>query len=147
MFLQLLLPPTIVSASSKPAMVLLARGGRDTLTTCAVAEAARTAAGSLTIFKDKAGLLNAVEEYGFAVYMAKKRSPVNTEDPVESLRAGWRRHVHFGLTSPELYLLMYAEARAGTESWAAERARRMLRDHMQRAARHVLVGYSVRRST
>ncbi len=119
----------------KAAMVLLAKGGRDALTTRAVAEAARVQPPILyRLFKDKAGLLNTVADYGFGIYMAKKRLPVITEDPVESLRAGWKLHIQFGLTHPELYLLMYADPPSGTESWAAERSHRMLRDHMQRIA-------------
>ena len=119
----------------KAAMVLLAKGGRDALTTRAVAEAARVQPPILyRLFNDKAGLLNAVAEYGFGVYMTKKRLPVMTEDPIESLRAGWRLHIQFGLTNPELYLLMYADPHPGTESWAAERSHRLLRDHMQRVA-------------
>ena len=129
----------------KAAMVLLAKGGRDALTTRAVAEAARVQPPILyRLFNDKAGLLNAVADYGFGVYMAKKRPPPATkgsvtkdpvtEDPVESLRAGWRLHIQFGLTHPELYLLMYADPHSGTESRAAEQAHRMLRDHMHRVA-------------
>ncbi len=123
----------------KAALVLLAKGGRDALTTRAVAEAARVQPPILyRLFRDKAGLLNAVADYGFGVYIGKKRPTVITEDPVESLRAGWRLHIQFGLTNPELYLLMYAEphpnSEAGTENSAAERAHRMLRGHMQRVA-------------
>ncbi len=117
------------------AMILLAKGGRDALTTRAVAEAARVQPPILyRLFNDKAGLLNAVADYGFGVYMAKKRPPVDTEDSVESLRAGWRLHVQFGLSNPELYLLMYADPHPGMESMAAQRSHRILRDHMQRAA-------------
>ncbi len=119
----------------KAAMVLLAKGGRDALTTRAVAEAARVQPPVLyRLFSDKAGLLNAVADYGFGVYMAKKRPRAIAEDPVEALRAGWKLHIQFGLTNPELYLLMYADLHPRVESWAAERSHRMLRDHMQRVA-------------
>ena len=116
-------------------MILLAKGGRDALTTRAVAEAARVQPPVLyRLFSDKAGLLNAVADYGFGVYMARKRPPLDTENPVESLRAGWRLHVQFGLTNPELYVLMYADPHPGMESLAAQRSHRLLRDHMQRVA-------------
>ena len=119
----------------KAALALLAKGGRDALTTRAVAEAARVQPPILyRLFNDKAGLLNAVAEYGFGVYTAKKQPRVSPEDPVESLRAGWKLHIQFGLTHPELYLLMYADPHPGTESRAAARAHRMLRDHMRRVA-------------
>ena len=53
---------------------------------------------------------------------------------MEALRAGWRLHIQFGLANPELYLLMYADPHPETESRAAERAHRMLQDHMRRVA-------------
>ncbi len=116
----------------KTAMTLLAEGGRDALTTRAVAEAARVQPPVLyRLFSDKAGLLNAVAEYGFNLYMAKKRPAASAKDPVEALRAGWRLHVRFGLTHPELYLLMYADPRSGKQSLAAQRAHRMLLEHMR----------------
>ncbi len=119
----------------KAALLLLAKGGRDALTTRAVAEAAAVQPPILyRLFQDKAGLLNAVADYGFGVYMTKKRPAQPTEDPVDSLRAGWKLHIEFGLTHPELYLLMYADPHPGAESTAAERSHRLLRDHMQRVA-------------
>ena len=119
----------------KAALLLLVKGGRDAVTTRAVAEAARVQPPILyRLFHDKAGLLNAVVDYGFGLYMAKKRAPVATEDPVESLRAGWGLHIQFGLTNPELYLLMYADPHPERENLPADRAYRMLRDHMERVA-------------
>ena len=119
----------------KAAMSLLARGGRDALTTRAVAEAARVQPPVLyRLFRDKAGLLNAVADYGFRMYMAKKRPAVPPEDPVESLRAGWRLHIEFGLTHPELYLLMYADPQPAAEGLAAKESHGLLREHMGRAA-------------
>ena len=119
----------------KTAMVLLAKGGRDALTTRALAEAARVQPPVLyRLFNDKAGLLNAIADYGFNAYMAKKLPPILTEDPVESLRVGWKLHIQFGLINPELYLLMYADPHPGTKSRAAERSHRILRDHMERVA-------------
>ena len=112
-----------------------------------MAEAARVQPPILyRLFHDKAGLLNAVANYGFGMYMDRKQPPVLTEDPVASLRAGWELHVQFGLTHPELYLLMYADLhpgpqphphlspQPGTESRAAERSHRLLCDHMGRVA-------------
>lgn len=119
----------------KAAMLLLAKNGRDALTTRAVAKAARVQPPVLyRLFNDKAGLLNAVADYGFGVYMAKKRPSVDTDDPVEALRAGWKLHVQFGLANPELYLLMYADPHPGMEISAAQRSHRLLGDHMRRVA-------------
>lgn len=117
-------------------MVLLAAGGRDALTTRAVAEAASVQPPILyRLFGDKTGLLNAIADYGFDVYMARKRpSAAAPKDPVESLRSGWKLHVEFGLTHPELYLLMYADPHPERKSGAAARSHQVLRDHMQRVA-------------
>lgn len=96
----------------KAALHLLSTGGRDSLTTRAVAEAARVQPPVLyRLFRDKAELLEAVAEYGFGLYLARKPHRDlnrNTGDPAEALRQGWRTHVDFGLSHPELYLLMYA---------------------------------------
>ena len=86
------------------------------------------------LFHDKTGLLNAVADYGFEAYLTSKRVPETTEDPVESLRLGWRLHVDFGLRNPELYRLMYADPRPGAESQAAQRSHHMLKNHMRRVA-------------
>jgi AcrR family transcriptional regulator len=116
-------------------MVLLAKGGRDALTTRAVADVAGVQPPILyRLFGDKTGLLNAVADYGFGIYMDKKRPSTTPRDPVESLQAGWKLHVEFGLTHPELYLLMYANPHPGKRSGAAERSHQALRDHMQRVA-------------
>ena len=96
----------------KAALHLLSAGGRDALTTRAVAEAARVQPPVLyRLFRDKASLLEAVAEYGFGLYLARKRHPASgstARDPAEALRQGWRLHVDFGLEQPVLYLLMYA---------------------------------------
>lgn len=116
-------------------MGLLAEGGRDALTTRAVAEAARVQPPILyRLFHDKTGLLHALADYGFGVYMRKKRPDVSPEDPVEALRVGWKLHIDFGLTHPELYLLMYAEPQGNQERGTAARSHQLLRDHMQRVA-------------
>lgn len=119
----------------KAALILLAKQGRDALTTRNVAEAAKVQPPVLyRIFGDKTGLLDAVAAYGFTAYLAKKHAPDPNGDPVEALRAGWDLHVEFGLTNPELYLLMYANPRPETESVAARQSYEMLGEHMQRVA-------------
>ena len=119
----------------KAALNLLSKHGRDAVTTRSVAEAAKVQPPVLyRLFGDKDGLLNAVAAYGFASYLAKKRPPAIHDDPVEALRVGWDIHVEFGLANPELYLLMYAQARPEARSQAAERAHSMLSEHMQRVA-------------
>ncbi|WP_405754564.1 TetR/AcrR family transcriptional regulator [Streptomyces sp. NBC_01411] len=92
---------------------LLTREGRDAVTTRAVAVAAGLQPPAIyRLFGDKAGLLDAVAEYGFASFLATKeaRNPdAEPQDPIEGLRAGWDLAVEFGLANPALYTLMYSE--------------------------------------
>ncbi|MET9533045.1 TetR/AcrR family transcriptional regulator [Streptomyces sp. NPDC006649] len=92
---------------------LLAREGRDAVTTRAVAVAAGLQPPAIyRLFGDKAGLLDAVAEYGFASFLAAKeakRAGQAPRDPIEDLRAGWDLAVEFGLAHPALYSLMYSE--------------------------------------
>lgn len=122
----------LLSAASQ----LLSRGGREAVTTRAVAEAAGVQPPVLyRNFKDKDAMLDALAEYGFLAYIAEKRDAATEGDPVETLRSGWDLHVEFGLSRPELYLLMYAHPRpGGTSSPAAELSFAMLRQHVARVA-------------
>src|ERR1700761_6376736 len=90
---------------------LLATGGTDAVSTRAVALAAGTQAPTIyRLFGDKDGLLEAVAEYGFAAYLARKPPLVSSGDPVADLRAGWDLHIAFGLENPALFSLMNDEA-------------------------------------
>ena len=113
------------------ALRLLNTGGRDALTTRAVAEAAGVQPPVLyRHFRDKIGMLEALAEHGFARYLARKQHRRSQRDPVSALRRGWDEHVEFGLQHPMLYLLMYAEPRDGDPSGAAALAFSMLRESM-----------------
>lgn len=93
----------IVSA----ALRILAKEGRDGLTTRAVADAAEVQAPTIyRHFGDKRGLLDAVVAQGVAKYYATKASQAPHADPVEDLRVGWDQHVAFGLANPAIYALM-----------------------------------------
>jgi AcrR family transcriptional regulator len=117
------------------AIDLLTQGGRDALTTRAVAAAAQVQAPTLyRLFGDKQGLLDAVAEYGFVTYLNEKNVREPSSDPVEDLRKGWDLHVEFGLAHPALYSLMYGDPRPGLRSPAAETARKTLEKHIQRIA-------------
>ncbi len=117
------------------AIDLLNNGGRDAVTTRAVADAAGVQAPTIyRLFGDKRGLLDAVAEHGFATYLKEKMSRKPGQDPVEDLRAGWDLHVEFGLSHPAIYLLMYAEPRPGVKSPAAETSFRILKEHIRRVA-------------
>ncbi|MFH8387260.1 TetR/AcrR family transcriptional regulator [Kitasatospora sp. NPDC018058] len=92
------------------AIDLLERGGRDAVTTRAVADAAGLQPPALyRLFGDKEGLLDAVAEHGFAQFLAAKDLTGTDEDPVRELRTGWDTAVEFGLANPALYVLMYGE--------------------------------------
>jgi AcrR family transcriptional regulator len=89
---------------------LLAREGRDAVTTRAVAVAAGVQPPAIyRLFGDKDGLLDAVAEYGFARFLKTKHIDPGPRHPVEDLRAGWDLAVEFGLANPALYTLMYSE--------------------------------------
>ena len=113
---------------------LLAGGGRDAVTTRAVAAAANVQAPTIyRLFGDKDGLLDAVAEHGFAAHLGSKR-PDPAADPVEDLRNGWDQHIAFGLGNPALYALMYASPRVGITSPAHIAAEQVLRDRIHRVA-------------
>ena len=110
------------------AVALLARGGREALTTRAVAAAAGVQAPTIyRLFGDKQGLVNAVAEYGFTTYLRQKRTDGPSVDPVEDLRLGWDLHVGFGLANPAIFAAMYGDPRPGGASPAAARALAILR--------------------
>ena len=114
---------------------LLADGGREAVTTRAVAVAAGVQAPTIyRLFGDKNGLLEAVAAHGFGTYLASKVRRPSADDPVDDLRAGWDLHVGFGLANPALYALMYGDPRPGTASPAAVRATDLLRALIRRVA-------------
>ncbi len=117
------------------ALRLLNTGGRDAVTTRAVAEAAGVQPPVLyRQFRDKGGMLEALAEHGFSRYLAQKRRRSSQLDPIETLRRGWDQHIEFGLQHPMLYLLMYAEPQEGEYSGAAVFAFSMLRESISRVA-------------
>jgi AcrR family transcriptional regulator len=114
---------------------LLTSGGRDALTTRAVAMAAGVQSPTIyRMFGDKEGLIEAVAESGFERYLQQKGGAHAGSDPVENLRVGWDLHVEFGLANPALYSLMYGEPRPGVQSRAAAAAFRILHEHIRRIA-------------
>ena len=121
----------IVAAATE----LLRTGGRDALTTRAVAAAAGVQAPALyRLFGDKGGLLDAVAEYGFATYLGEKVVREPGPDPVEDLRRGWDLHIGFGLAHPAVYALMYGDPRPGSTPAVASAAHRILEAHIRRIA-------------
>ncbi|MFE2758199.1 TetR family transcriptional regulator [Actinosynnema sp. NPDC059335] len=114
---------------------LLAREGRDAVTTRAVAAAAGLQPPAIyRLFGDKDGLLDAVAEHGYARFLAAKHADAVPRDPVEDLRAGWDLSVGFGLANPELYVLMYGEPRRGADSAAFRAGMEILLRRIHRLA-------------
>jgi AcrR family transcriptional regulator len=88
---------------------LLKSIGRDAITIRSVADEAKVQLPTIyRLFGDKVGLLDAVAERGFTRYMAIDPEHRESLEPIDQLRHGWDIHVRFGLESPELYDLMYA---------------------------------------
>ncbi|PWI44776.1 TetR/AcrR family transcriptional regulator [Streptomyces sp. ICBB 8177] len=116
------------------AIGLLTRGGRDAVTTRAVADAAGLQPPAIyRLFGDKDGLLDAVVEYGFAAFLATKHVDPEPQDPIEDLRAGWDVAIEFGLANPALYTLMYTEP-SRTSSAAFKAGMEILRGRIRRLA-------------
>lgn len=113
---------------------LLAAGGREAVSTRAVAAAAGVQAPTIyRLFGDKQGLLDAVAERGFAAYVGPKREREPGADPIEELRRGWDLHLEFGLANPALYVLMN-EPRPGGPPQAAVAGIDYLRALVERIA-------------
>ena len=118
----------IVEAASK----ILARDGREALTTRAVAAAARIQAPAIyRLFGDKRGLLDAVVTHGIDTYMRAKSTHTPIADPVEDLRTGWDLHVEFGLANPAVYALM---ADPSLKLLASKQGAQYLERHIHRIA-------------
>lgn len=116
------------------AIGLLARGGRDAVTTRAVADAAGLQPPAIyRLFGDKEGLLDAVAEHGFAAFLATKHIDPDPADPIEDLRAGWDAAAEFGLANPALFTLMYGEPMKGTSA-AFKAGMEILRGRVRRLA-------------
>jgi AcrR family transcriptional regulator len=119
----------------RAAATLLELQGRDAVSTRAVADAAQVQVPTIyRLFGDMHGLLDAVVSYGFTQYFDTTPIRISHDDPVEDLRQGWDGHVEFGLANPEVYRLMYAEARRGDGCTAVEQALHMLSTIVERIA-------------
>ncbi|MGW2031781.1 TetR/AcrR family transcriptional regulator [Streptomyces spinosus] len=93
---------------------LLAKGGREAVSTRSVSAAAGVQAQTIyRQFGDMQGLLDEVAQRGFASYLAEKQANLASGDAVDQLRHGWDLHVAFGLANPALYRLLYTDPRPG----------------------------------
>ncbi len=118
------------------ASTLLTEGGSEAVSTRAVGAAAGVQAPTIyRIFTDKRGLLNAVAEHALTTYVAGKATRQPSADPVEDLRAGWDRHIEFGLTHPAAYVLAYGDTRPDHATPPAVAASaKILAEHIHRVA-------------
>lgn len=116
---------------------LLAEQGRSAVTTRGVAESAGVQAPTIyRLFGDKDGLLDAVAEHVMAQFAATKAAAVaagQADDPVTDLRHGWELTIDFGLTNPELFVLLTDPVRA-RQSPAAQAGIRLLAERVHRVA-------------
>ncbi|MEV0749835.1 TetR/AcrR family transcriptional regulator [Streptomyces sp. NPDC050273] len=105
------------------AVKLLENSGPDAVSTRAVAAAAGMQPPAIyRLFGDKAGLLEAVAEHGYAQFLERKYAQLDPapQDPVEELRRGWNMVVEFGVSRPELFAVMNRATGRGSD--AAHRA-------------------------
>ena len=105
----------------RAAAELLARDGREAVSTRAVSAAAGVQPPTIyRQFGDMRGLLDAVTRETLAEYVRETATPQPTDDPVEELRRGWDLHVAFGLANPAAYALAYGDPTAMTNAAARD---------------------------
>lgn len=85
-------------------------------------------------FGSKQGLIDAIIDFGFDLYLSVKQEHEPSGDPIADLRSGWDAHVAFGLTHPGFYALMYGTVRPGYSPDAQDRPSALLRALTHRAA-------------
>jgi AcrR family transcriptional regulator len=105
---------------------LLHEAGGGPVSTRAICERAGVQAPTLYHhFGSKQGLLDAVVNYGFTQYV---QAPDAGGDPVDRVRAGWDRHVEYGLENPAFYVLLYGQIEPGVPCNLTSSAEAMLLD-------------------
>jgi len=88
----------------RAAAELLARGGREAVSTRAVGAAAGVQAPTIyRQFGDMRGLLDEVARETLAGYLREKAGRVPSDDPVEDLRKGFALLVEFGRANPDSF--------------------------------------------
>src|SRR5689334_4510454 len=103
---------------------LLHEAGDGPVSTRAICERAGVQAPTLYHhFGSKQGLLDAVVNYGFTQYV---RAPEAGGDPLDRIRAGWDRHVEYGLAHPAFYTLLYGQIEPGVPCTLTSSAEAML---------------------
>ncbi len=85
-------------------------------------------------FGSKQGLIDAVVEHGFDLYLGGKASMETSGDPIQDIRSVWDAHVKFGLANPGFYTLMYGTVSPGHSPAPQSRLSEILRGLTTRAA-------------
>jgi AcrR family transcriptional regulator len=131
---------TVAESSTRDRLLLAAAelleaSGDRTLSTRAVCERAGVQAPTLYHhFGSKQGLIDAVIEHGFTQYVAGAHPAGGSDSPLDDVRAGWDRHVAFGLEHPAFYALLYGRVEPGRPCTITAPALAMLVDLLDAAA-------------
>ncbi|WP_432908175.1 TetR/AcrR family transcriptional regulator [Micromonospora matsumotoense] len=118
---------------------LLRESGPGAVTTRGVAERAGVQAPTIyRLFGDKDGLLDAVAEHVMATFVSDKAARVAAAtaadvDPLDDLRASWRKQIEFGLANPAVFRLLSDPERV-LGSPAARTGRQILETRIHRLA-------------
>jgi AcrR family transcriptional regulator len=127
---------TVRTRILEAAAALLASSSDGEISTRDVCAAARVTAPTLYHhFDDKAGLLTAVVDSGWATFLESKRTvaAVIHQHVADDIRAGWDNHLQFARENPNLYKLMWSPAIAA-DSLAFRQAYQMLHDRLDAGA-------------
>lgn len=97
----------------RSAAELLAKGGREAVSTRAVSAAAGVQAPAIyRQFGDMRGLLDEAARKILADYVRDKAKRRPSDDPLDDVRRGWDEHIAFGLANPDAYAILYTGAEA-----------------------------------
>jgi AcrR family transcriptional regulator len=119
----------------RAAAEILAADGRDAVSTRAVSAAAGVQPPAIyRHFGDMRALVDAAASRGMSDYLREKRNRPHADDPVDDLRAGWDRHVEFGLSCPNVYTVLYGDPRPGQEPSGVTEGNAILRGLIRRIA-------------
>jgi AcrR family transcriptional regulator len=127
---------TVKTRILEAASELLAHSADADVSTRAACEAAGVTAPTLYHhFGDKEGLLAAVVDFGWAVFLESKRetAAVVHAHVADDIRAGWDNHLEFARENPNFYKLMWSPG-VSADSAAFREAYQMLYDRLELGA-------------
>jgi len=127
---------TVKTRILEAASELLAHSADADVSTRATCEAAGVTAPTLYHhFGDKEGLLAAVVDFGWAVFLESKRetAAVVHAHVADDIRAGWDNHLEFARENPNFYKLMWSPG-VSADSAAFREAYQMLYDRLELGA-------------